>query len=98
MGRPVEGNRTTWPVEWRDLARWATKVERVEIVYAGQCATAGEEDVCSTAIGAKLSARIGDPFSGEADYCCAATPQYGRQPPRLAHDREPPSKVRSASR
>jgi hypothetical protein len=40
MGRSVEGTgcgerTTTWPVEWRDLARWAMKLERVEIVFAG---------------------------------------------------------------
>jgi hypothetical protein len=39
MGRWVEetgcGKGTTWPVEWTDLAKWAIKVERVEIVFAG---------------------------------------------------------------
>jgi len=39
LGRSVEETgcckRTTWPVEWRDLAKWAMKVERVEIVFAG---------------------------------------------------------------
>ena len=74
LRKPDAATGLPGPVEWRDLARWATKVERVEIVFAGQCATAGEEDACSTAIGTQLSARIVDLFSGEADYGCAAAP------------------------
>ena len=50
----------------------------------GQCATAGEEDVCNTAIGAELSARIVDPFPGEvvnaADYGGAAAPGAAAHP------------------
>ena len=48
------------------LGEMAMKVEARRNSVCGQCATAGEEDVCSTAIGTKLSARIVDPFSGEA--------------------------------
>jgi hypothetical protein len=55
------------------------KVERVDSV-CGQCATAGEEDVSNTAIGTELSARIVDPFSGEADYGCAAAPGAAAHP------------------
>jgi hypothetical protein len=46
----------------------------------GQCATAGEEDVSNTAIVTKLSVRIVDPFSGEADYGCAAAPGAAAHP------------------
>ena len=49
-----------------------------------QCATAGEEDVSNTAIGAELSARIVDPFPDEvvnaADYGCAAAPGAAAHP------------------